>query len=90
MTVTTRPTPFADLAASLDGELITPDSARYDELRQVFLGDVDPLPAAIARVANGVLDLATSSHQLAVGDRITFVCMRPNGDRTKRVDVILA
>ena len=52
MTVTTRPAPFADLAASLDGELITPIPAATTSFARSCLGDVDPLPAAIARVAN--------------------------------------
>ena len=48
----TPPTSFADLASSLDGRLITPGDDSYDAVRRVFLGDVDPRPAAIARVAN--------------------------------------
>jgi FAD/FMN-containing dehydrogenase len=49
---TSLPTSFANLASSLDGRLITPDDDSYDAVRRVFLGDVDPRPAAIARVAN--------------------------------------
>ena len=43
---------LADLASSIDGQLITPDDDAYDATRRVFLGDVDRHPAAIARVAN--------------------------------------
>jgi FAD/FMN-containing dehydrogenase len=48
----TTTAPFAQLARPLAGHLITPDTGTYDELRQVFVGGVDPKPAAIARVAH--------------------------------------
>jgi len=40
------------LGSALQGRLITPDDEEYDAQRQVFLGDFDRRPAAIARVAN--------------------------------------
>jgi FAD/FMN-containing dehydrogenase len=40
------------LAADLEGRLITPDDPDYDRARIVFPGDVDKRPAVIARVAN--------------------------------------
>jgi len=43
---------IATLAASLDGHVVMPDDETYDAARQVFLGDVDRRPAAIARVAS--------------------------------------
>jgi FAD/FMN-containing dehydrogenase len=43
---------FASLASALQGRVITPDDNEYDAQRQVFLGDFDRRPAAIARVAN--------------------------------------
>jgi FAD/FMN-containing dehydrogenase len=53
VTITTDPTTLLDeLAAQLDGGLTTPSDESYDATRQVFLGDVDPKPAAIAQVAN--------------------------------------
>ena len=44
--------PLAALASSIDGRVIVPGSEAYDAMRRVFLGDVDPRPAAIVRVAN--------------------------------------
>lgn len=43
---------FADLASSIAGRVMTRADEDYDAMRQVFLGDVDRRPAAIARVAN--------------------------------------
>jgi FAD/FMN-containing dehydrogenase len=43
---------------NLNGELITPDDAGYDEARQVFLRGTDRRPLAIAKVANAE-DVAT-------------------------------
>src|SRR2546423_2108814 len=43
---------FETLASDLDGRLVTPGDDDYDAQRQVFLGDFDKRPAAIARVAN--------------------------------------
>jgi FAD/FMN-containing dehydrogenase len=43
---------IAELGADLDGRVIVPDDAGYDEARAVFLGDIDRRPAAIVRVAN--------------------------------------
>src|SRR4051794_20087157 len=43
---------LADLASSIKGRLITADDEDYDAMRRVFLGDVDPHPGAIIRVAN--------------------------------------
>jgi FAD/FMN-containing dehydrogenase len=40
------------LASAFQGRLITPGDEDYDAQRQVFLGDFDRRPAAIARVAN--------------------------------------
>ena len=40
------------LRTSLDGRVIQPDDADYDEAREVFYGGIDKRPAAIARVAN--------------------------------------
>jgi FAD binding domain/Berberine and berberine like len=48
MTTTTAP-PFADLAAALRGELITPGDAGYDAARAVYNGMIDKRPAAVAR-----------------------------------------
>jgi len=44
--------PIDQLRAELDGELIVPADARYDDARQVFFKGVDRRPAAVARVAN--------------------------------------
>jgi FAD/FMN-containing dehydrogenase len=41
-----------ELRAALNGEVIGPDDAAYDEARQVFFKGVDRRPAAVARVAN--------------------------------------
>ena len=46
-----------DLRSQIDGELITPDDASYDEARQVFLKGYDRRPLAVARVA-GAADVA--------------------------------
>jgi FAD/FMN-containing dehydrogenase len=42
----------AELGGSITGRIVTPDTGDYDEVRRVFLGDVDHHPAAIARVAS--------------------------------------
>jgi hypothetical protein len=57
MTSPAHPSSLADLSASLDGRLVTPDASDYDNLRRVFLGDVDLRPAALARVA-GAADVS--------------------------------
>jgi FAD/FMN-containing dehydrogenase len=46
-----------DLRSDLEGEVIGPDDAAYDEARQVFFKGVDRRPAAVARVA-GANDVA--------------------------------
>ena len=46
-----------DLRSDLNGEVIGPDDAAYDEARQVFFKGVDRRPAAVARVA-GADDVA--------------------------------
>ena len=48
---------IADLRSDLNGEVIGPDDAAYDEARQVFFKGVDRRPAAVARVA-GADDVA--------------------------------
>jgi FAD/FMN-containing dehydrogenase len=42
---------IADLGSKLEGEVIGPDDAAYDEARQVFFKGVDRRPAAVVRVA---------------------------------------
>jgi FAD/FMN-containing dehydrogenase len=44
--------PISDLRSDLNGEVIGPDDAAYDEARQVFFKGVDRRPAAVARVAD--------------------------------------
>jgi len=53
-TPATRPAPLSipDLRAAVGCRVIGPDDTDYDEARRVFLGDVDPHPAAIVRVAS--------------------------------------
>ncbi|HKW41856.1 MAG TPA: FAD-dependent oxidoreductase [Gemmatimonadales bacterium] len=41
-----------ELAGSLKGQVILPDSDAYDDTRRVFIGDVDRRPTAIVRAAN--------------------------------------
>jgi len=41
-----------DLRAAVRCRVIAPGDSDYDELRRVFLGDVDPYPAAIVRVGS--------------------------------------
>ena len=43
---------LASLASALQGRVVIPGDDDYDAQRQVFLGDFDRRPAAIARVAN--------------------------------------
>jgi hypothetical protein len=43
---------LAALASSIRGRVIAPGDEEYDAARRVFLGDVDPRPGAIVRVAN--------------------------------------
>ena len=40
---------YDDLAASLRGELVTRESANYDEVRAIFNAMIDKKPAALAR-----------------------------------------
>ena len=52
MTVTSARTtmpPYADLAATVRGELIQPGEPGYDEARAVYNGMIDKHPAAIVR-----------------------------------------
>ena len=46
-----------DLRSDLNGEVIGPDDAAYEEARQVFFKGVDRRPVAVARVA-GAYDVA--------------------------------
>src|SRR5215213_3210879 len=61
--VAVSPTPqsqhisIADLGTKLEGEVIGPDDAAYDEARQVFFKGVDRRPAAVVRAA-GADDVA--------------------------------
>jgi FAD/FMN-containing dehydrogenase len=48
---------ISDLRSDLNGKVIGPDDAAYDEARQVFFKGVDRRPAAVARVADA-LDVA--------------------------------
>ena len=48
---------IADLRSDLNGEVIGPDDATYNEARQVFFKGVDRRPAAVVRVA-GADDVA--------------------------------
>ncbi len=52
-------TELARLATALDGVLIRPDDADYDEVRAVWNGMIDRRPGAIARCAN-VTDVKTA------------------------------
>jgi FAD/FMN-containing dehydrogenase len=49
MTTTSPAVQFADLAAALRGELITPGDEGYDAARAVYNGMIDKRPAAVAR-----------------------------------------
>ncbi len=51
--------PYTDLDAALRGDLITPDTAGYDEARAVYNGMIDKRPAAIARCRD-VADVITA------------------------------
>src|SRR5260221_13974368 len=50
-TQTTDDRAIATLAAGLEGRVVLPRDAAYDEMRRVFLGGVDPRPSAIIRAA---------------------------------------
>ena len=45
-------TPISDLRASLNGKVIAPDDAGYDDARGVFFSGFDRRPAAVVRVAD--------------------------------------
>src|SRR6201995_2003334 len=47
--MTTTTAPYAELAAALRGDLITPGDPGYDRGRAVYNGMIDKHPAAIAR-----------------------------------------
>ena len=51
----------AQLAAAFDGELVTPDSAAYDETREIWNAMIDRRPGLIARCASAD-DVATAVH----------------------------
>jgi FAD/FMN-containing dehydrogenase len=53
---TTTERSFAALADTLEGRLVFAGDPAYDDMRRVFLGDVDGHPAVIARAA-GALDV---------------------------------
>jgi FAD/FMN-containing dehydrogenase len=57
-----------DLRSDLNGEVIGPDDAAYDEARQVFFKGVDRRPAAVARVAdaNDVARVITFARESSV------------------------
>jgi FAD/FMN-containing dehydrogenase len=69
----TPPSPYADLADRLGGNLITPDNDRYDNARKVFNGMIDRHPAAIARCrgAADVMDVVkyAREHDIAISVR---------------------
>src|SRR5882762_4274580 len=46
------PAAYEELAATLRGDLITPDDERYEEARAVYNAMIDNRPAAIARCRN--------------------------------------
>jgi FAD/FMN-containing dehydrogenase len=50
-TTTPAAASLTGLASSIEGRLVLPRDPDYDEMRRVFLGDVDARPAAIARAA---------------------------------------
>ncbi len=49
---TTPDTSISDLRAELNGKVITPDDARYDDARRVFFTGFDRRPAAIVRATD--------------------------------------
>jgi FAD/FMN-containing dehydrogenase len=70
-----RPAPSLDpseLRGTIRGRIVEPGDPDYDEVRKVFLGDVDRRPAAIVRVADAGDVAATISfareggHELAI------------------------
>jgi FAD/FMN-containing dehydrogenase len=57
MSAVTQEDVTVELRAALDGELVTPDDATYEDARKVFFTGIDRRPAAVARVA-GAEDVA--------------------------------
>ena len=47
------PLPISELRESFQGRVVAPEDPDYDEVRKVFLGDVDRRPAVIIRAADG-------------------------------------
>jgi FAD/FMN-containing dehydrogenase len=43
----TEPRPVSDLASALDGKIVTPEHARFDEARQAWNLAIDQRPAAV-------------------------------------------
>jgi FAD/FMN-containing dehydrogenase len=58
------------LAADLEGRLITPDDPDYDRARTVFMGTIDRRPAVIARPANAADVARVIAHARETGTEL--------------------
>jgi FAD/FMN-containing dehydrogenase len=65
---------LADLQSSVTCRVVTPADSGYDDMRQVFLGDVDLRPAAIARASNAADVASVIGYARSTGVELAVRC----------------
>ena len=77
---------LAELRASMHGDLIGPDDARYDEARAVYNAMIDKRPAAVARCADTADVIAAIAFARNHGLDVAVRCGGHNGAGLGTVD----